>query len=227
MEGRPESPEERATRKVTVHDRRRVRAEGPREDAAAAPEGPEADGSGGNAVAERRTVEAETRAAEYLEDLQRLKAEFDNYRKRILKEQTDLVERATAGLVSRLLVVLDNFELAVAAAEQSRDFDRMLKGVELVYGELKEVLAGEGLEEIEARGLPFDPHVHEAALEVPGDPDGELVVADVLRAGFTYKGRALRPAMVKVIRRSRPQGEPAPGGGAAEPGPGGVQAGGP
>lgn len=137
---------------------------------------------------------------EYLDALQRLKAEFDNYRKRIVKEQTGLVERAAAGLAFRLLPVLDSFELAVASAEGTRDFERMLKGIEMVFGELKEVLGSEGLERIPARGKPFDPNLHEAALEVDGDGSGEPYVAEELRTGYLFKGRVLRPAMVKVAR---------------------------
>ncbi len=144
---------------------------------------------------------ARTEAAAYLDDLQRLKAEFDNYRKRIVKEQTGLVERASAGLLYRLLPVLDNFELAVASAEESREFDRMLKGIEMVFGELKEVLNAEGLTAIAAKGQAFDPNYHEAALTVDGQDDGEPYVAEELRSGYTYKGRVLRPSMVKVARR--------------------------
>jgi molecular chaperone GrpE len=119
-----------------------------------------------------------------------------------VKEQTGLVERAAGGLILRLLPVLDNFELAVAAAEESRDFERMLKGIEMVFGELKEVLASEGLSAIPAKGRPFDPNYHEAALETAGDGEGEPYVAEELRSGYTFKGRVLRPAMVKVARRS-------------------------
>ncbi|HEY4938249.1 MAG TPA: nucleotide exchange factor GrpE, partial [Actinomycetota bacterium] len=145
---------------------------------------------------------ARAEAAAYLDDLQRLKAEFDNYRKRIVKEQTGLVERASASLLHRLLPVLDNFELAVASAEESREFDRMLKGIEMVFGELKEVLTAEGLTAIAAKGKAFDPNYHEAALQVDGEEDGEAYVAEELRSGYTYKGRVLRPSMVKVARRA-------------------------
>jgi molecular chaperone GrpE len=80
----------------------------------------------------------------------------------------------------------------------------MLKGVEMVFGELKEVFASEGLERLEAKGKPFDPNLHEAALEIPGDgsQDEPLVVVEELRPGYLFRGRVLRPAMVKVARRS-------------------------
>ncbi|MGH2690613.1 MAG: nucleotide exchange factor GrpE, partial [Actinomycetota bacterium] len=90
-------------------------------------------------------------------------------------------------------------------------FERMLRGVEMVLGELKEVLKAEGVEPIPAENQPFDPNLHEAALEVPGDEDGEMYVAGVLRPGYVLKGRILRPAMVKVSRRrfDAGKGEPA------------------
>jgi molecular chaperone GrpE len=144
---------------------------------------------------------------QYLEDLQRMKAEFENYRKRILREQTDVVSRASATLVNNLLPVLDNFDLAVAAAEDTKDFERMLRGVEMVYGELREVLRAEGLVPIEAKGRRFDPSLHEAALEIPGDEDGTLIVTEILRPGYMFKGRVLRPAMVKVTRKSEGSSE--------------------
>lgn len=149
---------------------------------------------------EHEKVQAERDS--YLEDLKRLKAEFENYRKRILREHTDVVSRASTGVVANLLSVLDNFDLAVSAAEETRDFDKMLRGVEMVYGELKEVLKSEGLEPIDAKGKRFDPSLHEAAVETPGDAEGELIVTEVLRPGYMLKGRVVRPAMVRVTRKA-------------------------
>ncbi|MEA2532917.1 MAG: molecular chaperone GrpE [Actinomycetota bacterium] len=204
-------------RRITINDRRKLHPEAAAtvpagvNTQAAAPEppvGPPAPAAPAvpTAPAEPNPLEAQLEAARaeaaaYLDDLQRLKAEFDNYRKRIVKEQTGLVERASASLLHRLLPVLDNFELAVASAEESREFDRMLKGIEMVFGELKEVLTAEGLTAIAAKGKAFDPNYHEAALQVDGEEDGEAYVAEELRSGYTYKGRVLRPSMVKVARR--------------------------
>ena len=139
-------------------------------------------------------------AAEYRDHLQRLQAEFENYRKRVLREQTRAVDFATEPLVSRLLQVLDEFELALVAAEQRPDFDKFLHGVEIVYAKLLDILRAEGLERIDATGLPFDPTEHEALFQVEGG-DGEPYVADVLRSGYRLKGRVIRPAGVKVARR--------------------------
>ena len=85
-------------------------------------------------------------------------------------------------------------------AEEKPDYDRFLHGVELVYAKLMDALRSEGLERIEALGTPFDPEVHDALLQT-GDGDGEPVVADVLRPGYTLRGRVLRPAGVRVERK--------------------------
>jgi molecular chaperone GrpE len=145
-------------------------------------------------------VAARAEAESYLDDLRRLQAEFDNYRKRTMREQTARIASASQALVAKLLPVLDNFELAVSHAEQSRDFDRMLKGVEMVFGELREVLSSEGLVTIEAEGKPFDPERHEAVVAVEQDGADTGTVVDVIRKGYEFNGRVLRPAMVKVAR---------------------------
>jgi molecular chaperone GrpE len=129
---------------------------------------------------------------------QRLQADFENYRKRVLREQTALVERATEGLIEQLLPVVDSFELAMANLNSDTDVDSLRKGVELVYAELLGVLERAGLEPIAALGEPFDPNVHEAVMQ--DDGPGEPRVGGVLRTGWKLKGRVLRPAMVKVTR---------------------------
>jgi molecular chaperone GrpE len=136
----------------------------------------------------------------YREHLQRLQAEFDNYRKRVLREQTSAVELAAQPVIRRLLEVLDDFDLALMHAQDRPDFDRFLHGVELVYAKLLDTLRTEGLEKIDALGKPFDPELHEALMQ-SGEGDGDPVVADVLRPGYTLKGRVLRPAGVRVERK--------------------------
>jgi molecular chaperone GrpE len=145
-------------------------------------------------------AKARAEAESYLDDLRRLQADFDNYRKRTLREQTARAASASQALVARLLPVLDNFELAVSAAEQSRDFDRMLKGVEMVFGELRLALEGEGLVKIEAEGKPFDPERHEAVIAVEEEDTEPGMVVDIVRAGYELRGKVLRPAMVKVAK---------------------------
>jgi molecular chaperone GrpE len=145
-------------------------------------------------------AKARAEAESYLDDLRRLQADFDNYRKRTLREQTARTASASQALVARLLPVLDNFELAVSAAEQSRDFDRMLKGVEMVLGALREVLEGEGLVKIEAEGKPFDPERHEAVIAVEQEDTEPGTILDIVRAGYELGGKVLRPAMVRVAK---------------------------
>ena len=139
-------------------------------------------------------------AKQYREHLQRLQAEFDNYRKRVLREQTTAVEQASRPVFRRLLEVLDDFDLALMHAQDRPDFDRFLHGVELVYAKLFDTLRAEGLEQMDALGKPFDPENHEALMQT-GEGDGDPVVADVLRPGYTLKGRVLRPAGVRVERK--------------------------
>ena len=143
---------------------------------------------------------ARDEAAQYLDHLRRLQAEFDNYRKRVVKEQTDLAELGAMPVARRLLEVLDDFELALMAADETHDFEKFVKGVELVYAKLADALKAEGLERMQAEGAPFDPELHEALMQT-GDGDGEPIVVDVLRPGYTLKGRVLRPAGVRVERR--------------------------
>ena len=161
-----------------------------------------AQGNEAPAVAESSELEAAKRqAAEYRDHLQRLQAEFDNYRKRVLKEQTRAVEMASEPLIRRLLEVLDEFDLALMSAEKKPDFDKFLHGVELVYAKLQDILRSEGLQRINAEGKPFDPAMHEALMQ-SGESDGDPVVGDVYRQGYTMRGRVIRPAGVKVVRKS-------------------------
>jgi molecular chaperone GrpE len=180
------APEEAAPEEAAPEEPRAEEAEEAAADAPAA------------IAADLDAVRAE--AEGYLDDLRRLQADFDNYRKRTLREQTARAASASQALVARLLPVLDNFELAVSAAEQSRDFDRMLKGVEMVFGELREVLQGEGLVRIEAEGKPFDPERHEAVVAVDQEGAEPGTVVDVVRTGYELRGKVLRPAMVKVAK---------------------------
>jgi molecular chaperone GrpE len=153
------------------------------------------------AEAEQFTVDLDAlqrEREELLDTTRRLQADFENYRKRVLREQTALVERATEGLLEQILSVLDSFELALRNLEGGEVDEKVRKGIELVFAELVGVLERAGLERIDALGTPFDPNEHEAVLQ--DDGEGEPRVGDVLRTGWKLKGRVLRPAMVKVSR---------------------------
>ena len=138
-------------------------------------------------------------AAEYRDHLQRLQAEFENYRKRMTRSQERLVDAELQRFVQGLLEVLDEFDLALIAAERQPDFDAFRKGVELVYAKLAETLRAEGLERIEAEGKAFDPNEHEALMQT-GDGDGDPHVAEIFRQGYKLRGAVIRPASVRVER---------------------------
>ena len=195
-----EAEEAEATEEAGAAEEQVVAERADEEPEAAAPEEPPAEEIDPAAIAAADLAAARAEAEAYLDDLRRLQADFDNYRKRTLREQTARTASASQALVARLLPVLDNFELAVSHAEQSRDFDRMLKGVEMVFGELREVLQGEGLVKIEAEGKPFDPERHEAVVAVEQEGEEPGTVVDVVRTGYELRGKVLRPAMVKVAK---------------------------
>ena len=132
---------------------------------------------------------------EYLNDLKRVAAEFENYRKRVSRDQQSLVARAHERLVKELLPVLDDLERALAAAEEHEEA-KLEEGVQLVHRELKAALDREGLAEIETDGV-FDPHVHEALLSQASEAE-EGSVLEVLQKGYKLGDRVLRPARVVV-----------------------------
>ena len=132
---------------------------------------------------------------EYLDALQRLKAEFDNYRKRSARDQEAFVARASERLVRELLPVLDDLERALVAADEHEEA-KLEDGVRLVHRSLADALRREGLEEIPTEG-PFDPHVHEALLSQPSEAV-EGTVIEVLQKGYRLGDRVLRPARVVV-----------------------------
>ena len=139
----------------------------------------------------------------YLDDLRRLQAEFENYRKRMMREQSALADRASARVIERMLPILDNFEAAIAHGEGG-------PGVEMVYKELSRALEEEGLKEIEALSETFDPRIHEAFEAHEDGAVTEPTVASVMRRGYRLGDRVLRPAMVSVARP--PEAAPADAG---------------
>jgi molecular chaperone GrpE len=125
---------------------------------------------------------------DYLDALRRLQADFENYKKRMVRQQTENLERAAEQLVQKLLPVFDTADLAIAHGGG--------EAVQQVWSALFDALEKEGLERIDPASEPFDPNEHEAVMHEPGE--GAAHVVDVMRAGYRWKGRVLRPAMVKV-----------------------------
>ena len=146
-------------------------------------------------VEDDRFAAAEAKAQEHLDDLKRLAAEFENYKKRTAREQASLSARAAERLVKELLPIVDDLERALVAAEEHQEA-QLEEGVRLVHRQLAAALEREGLAEIEVDGK-FDPHVHEALLSQPSEAD-EGSVIEVLQKGYRLGDRVLRPARVVV-----------------------------
>ena len=146
---------------------------------------------------------------ELISTLQRLQADFENFRKRAQRDQDALVARAGERIVKELLPVLDDLERALEAAEQHEEA-KLEDGVKLVHRQLEQLLAKEGLAPVETDGM-FDPHVHEGLLTQPSESE-EGSVIEVLQKGYRLGDRVLRPARVVV---AGPKQEEAPRGDAA------------
>src|SRR5205823_142456 len=144
---------------------------------------------------EERLAQLEAERDEHLNDLKRVAAEFENYRKRVARDQESQAARAHERLVKELLPVLDDLERTLQAAAEHQEA-KLEDGVRLVQRELREALAKEGLTEIETNGH-FDPHVHEALLSQSSEKD-EGAILEVLQKGYRLGDRVLRPARVVV-----------------------------
>jgi molecular chaperone GrpE len=163
---------------------------------------PQENGEDRNAAEEasREDSEAKKLASE-LEDMRqtlvRHQADFANYRKRADKENREAGQRATARVIEQLIPIVDGFEHALAAHREA-EYDNYRKGFELIYKQLLDNLARLGVERVEPRGKPFDPHLHQAvdSAETSDHPDG--TVLEVYQPGYVYHSRVLRPAMVRV-----------------------------
>ena len=129
------------------------------------------------------------------EDLQRVAAEFENFRKRTTRDRDEIVLRSTQRLVEALLPVLDSLDNALTHEANTPGEEAMLDGMQGTHQQLIDVLAQEGLEIVPGVGEPFDPNVHEAVM---GGGSGDLVVTAEMRRGYTLRGRVIRPAMVGV-----------------------------
>jgi len=133
--------------------------------------------------------------------LRRLKAEFENYKKRMIKERGQLINWAVEDLIKEFLPVLDDLERAIDSAKSSQDFSSLLQGIQMIYNYFKGLLEKKGLQEIPAEGKEFNPHVHEAIMRIESDEHPDNIVVEEMRKGYKFKDRVLRPSMVKVNKR--------------------------
>jgi molecular chaperone GrpE len=175
---------------------------------AAAPPDPEAPGTGETSFAdaeappagERKAAEAaDDNAAKYLELAKRTQADFENYRKRMARENAAAAERGAAKLAKALLPALDHLELSLKGAEGHADAD-VIKGFALVRDELLAALGKSGIQAFSPAGEPFDPNEHEAMAQQPAEDTESGTVLEVYQQGFRINGQILRPARVVVAQ---------------------------
>ncbi len=144
---------------------------------------------------EKQTEKASGKEAEYLEMLKRLKAEFDNYRKRTEKEKEELAQYVRGNLIQELLPVLDDFERLL---EAETDAEQLKKGAQMIYNNLLSILGKYGLEAFAEKGEAFDPHIHEAVAVTPAGEEHDGKIVATWQKGYRLRDRVLRPAKVQV-----------------------------
>jgi molecular chaperone GrpE len=170
---------------------------------AAAPPDPEAPGTGETSFADAEAPPAGEKAAEALEDdaarflelAKRTQADFENYRKRMARENAQAAERGAAKLAKELLPALDHLELALKAAE---GHEEVIKGFAMVRDELLAALGKSGIQAFSPEGEPFDPNEHEAMAQQPSEEAESGTVLEVYQQGYRVNGAVLRPARVVV-----------------------------
>lgn len=144
--------------------------------------------------------EARAESSAATDKLMRLAAEFDNYKKRNIKEQETVRKYAVQNLIKELLPILDNLERAINSANESKDTDSLIDGIKMVLKQLYNVLEKEGVSEIKAVGEIFDPNFHEAVAHVPSNEYPENVIIEEFQKGYILHDRVIRPAMVAVSK---------------------------
>jgi len=145
---------------------------------------------------EDNAAELEAQLQEKNDRILRLQADFENFRRRTMKEKEELAAVITQNLLTDLLPLLDNFERAMAV--EQTDVEAFQKGVEMIFTQLREVLDKHGLENIEADGQLFDPNIHQAVMRIENPDVEDGTITQVLQKGYQAKGRVIRPAMVQV-----------------------------
>ncbi len=154
---------------------------------------------------EERVKELEAELAESRERYLRLYAEFENYKKRVQKDKEEMLKYGTEPLLQELLTVLDNLEMAIQHAEKEVSAESLIQGVELTLKEFRKVLSKYGISEIEAVGKPFDPAYHHAMSQVERSDLDDKTVVEEYRKGYMLKDRTIRPALVAVSKKTRPE----------------------
>jgi len=153
-------------------------------------------------------LEAEQeKSKEYLNRLKYLQADFENYRKRVEKEVQEAIQRGNEKLVACLIDIMDDLESAIQAGETTENKDALLEGIKMVHKNLDKLLEKEGLERLECVGQAFDPNMHEVLAEVPTKNHQSGTVLEETRKGFMFKGKVLRPSIVKIASETSEEGD--------------------
>jgi molecular chaperone GrpE len=151
--------------------------------------------------------EVKGEAREYLEQLQRVQAEFANYKKRVQREMLESYDYAKGELICRLLPVMDDLERAIESLAPNCENDDAAKGVKLIYEKLKSTLQTEGVAPIECKGELFDPNFHEAVMVTKVEEGEDSRVVKDFQKGYTYKGKLIRPSKVEVTQLQTDSGD--------------------
>lgn len=136
------------------------------------------------------------------QQFQRLQADFDNFRKRTIKEKDELRERAAQNLIEETLPVLDNFQRAIDSGKQQGEAEKFIEGVEMIYTQFFNILKDNGLEMIDCVGKEFNPEVHQAVSQMEVQDEEDNIVLEEVQKGYLLKGKLLRPSMVIVSKKS-------------------------
>lgn len=160
----------------------------------------EQENNDNNVDAKKQEVEDyEVKSREYLDRLQRTVAEFDNFRKRTIKEKSVMYENGSKEVLEKMLPVIDNFERAIGHMSTEEEATSLAQGVVMIYKQLMSVLSDVGVDEIPAVGQEFDTNIHHAVAHEDNPEYGENEVQEVLQKGYMFKDRVLRHSMVKVV----------------------------
>ena len=194
-------------KKATGAEEEEPEAAGPETESAEEVKAAEAESAEGSEAAEgqaedlsAKVAELQDKLAEKEERILRLQADFENFRRRTVKEKEELSAVVTQGLLTDMLPILDNFERAMSA--EATDAEAFRKGVDMIFTQFGEALAKNGLEHIEVAGRKFDPNFHQAVMRVENPELEDGTIAQELQKGYTAKGRVIRPSMVQVVANS-------------------------
>lgn len=147
---------------------------------------------------EKEMAELKKQSEENYNRLLRMQADFDNYKKRVARERDDMFNNAVETIAQQLLPVVDNMERAADAFRKDQLDEKYISGVEMVCKQLVEVLERNGIKEIEALDKEFDPNIHHAVMQVPGEAEDENKVKEVFQKGYLLGNKVIRPTLVKV-----------------------------